>query len=153
MSVIIHVVHRNFLHYSLLTCKSLVIVMVNGRGDVHREISNFRLLGSLGKFLLTVEETSGSIPISAMRFFSSGLLFHSIYRLGLSVFQCLCQCSFLCSLGRRPLQSDAHRSLRSAPSEPVFLYVVHRNILHYRAQAYKLLRGTIKREETKNKNI
>ena len=74
-----------------------------------------------------------------MGFFSSWILFHSIYgfypRLFINsymdwMFLCclvLCPCSILCCLRKRPLHSTDHRLRKIPPQiESVFLYVVHR---------------------------
>ena len=74
------------------------------------------------------QEVLGSVPGSAMEFFCSGELFHGMYGLVVSVFQCpLCMLSSVLFLEKVP--AFCLPQVRGSPPVMyIFLYVVHRKL-------------------------
>ena len=56
---------------------------------------------------------------------------------GISVFYVLCSCSALCCFRSRPLALCWSQVRENSPIVSVLLYVDHRNLLRYKALAYK----------------
>ena len=68
------------------------------------------LLFSLVTLLHTDQDVTGSIPGSTSRVFSNGELFHGMYGLSVSVFQCPLPCSVMYCLQWMPQHSTDHKS-------------------------------------------